>query len=402
MEDISFISNVLLDGRPVDIVVEGGKFSSISPHSGQSASVTAFDATGLAVLPALYNTHTHAAMTLLRGYADDMDLKKWLEEYVWPYEAGLTPDDIGRGSDIAVAEMAGSGTVFFSDMYFEIEKTIRAVERSGMRAAIGITVMENHSKSVEEEKMDFIRHWQDPTGGRIQLVMAPHSIYTVGEAKLRRTAEFARKQGMKLHIHLSETAGEVRDCLREHGTTPVRYLDSIGFLGPDVIAAHCVHVDEGEWEILASRGVTVAHCPCSNMKLGSGRFPYELAIASGCRITLGTDGASSNNNLDLREEMKIAALLAKCISVSPDGTMTNIGNPELLPAGMVFQWATKNGADAFGIDAGVIAEGKVADAILVDLADVRMKPCHNIVSNFVYSADSVCVRKVICNGKIIN
>lgn len=406
MKDVDLISNVLLNGEPVDIYVKNGRFSRICRHSGSSDGGTAacgavLDATGLGILPAMYNTHTHAAMTLLRGYADDMALKKWLEEYIWPYEAGIKADDIARGSGIAIKEMVDSGSVFFSDMYFDIEGTIDAVDRAGMRAAIGITVMENHSKAVEEGKLDFVRHWQDPTGGRIQLVMAPHAIYTVGEEKLRRTAEFARKYGLKLHIHLSETVGEVKDCLREHGSTPVRYLDSIGFLGPDVIAAHCVHVDEEEWGILSERGVTVSHCPCSNMKIGSGRFPYELAIASGCRITLGTDGASSNNNLDLREEMKIAALLAKCVSASADGSILNYGNPELLPAGQILQWATVNGAEAYGIDGGVIAEGKVADAVLADMSDIRMNPCHNIVSNFVYSANSSCVRNVICNGKII-
>jgi len=401
MNKINNISNVLLNGVPVDIAIENGKFGQIRTHVSHDPYDRELDAGGLAILPALYNTHTHAAMTLLRGYADDMALKKWLEEYIWPYEAGITAEDIARGSEIAIKEMVASGSVFFSDMYFDIEGTIDAVDRSGMRAAIGITVMENHSKVVEEGKLDFVRHWQDPTGGRIQLVMAPHAIYTVGKEKLCRTADFARNHGLKLHIHMSETVGEVQGCLREHGTTPVRYLDSIGFLGPDVIAAHCVHVDEEEWDILAKRGVTVSHNPCSNMKIGSGRFPYELAVASGCRITLGTDGASSNNNLDLREEMKIAALLAKCVSASPDGVLTNSGNPELLPAELVLQWATKNGAEAFGIDGGVIAEGKVADAILVDMADIRMTPCHNIVSNFVYSADTACVRNVICDGKII-
>lgn len=183
--------------------------------------------------------------------------------------------------------------------------------------------------------------------------------------------------------------------------TPVRYLDSIGFLGDDVVAAHCVHIDEEEWDILAERGVTVSHCPCSNMKLGSGRFPYELAIRSGARITLGTDGCSSNNNLDMREEMKFASLLAKCVSVSSDGTMSNTGDPTLLPAETVMEWATVNGARAFGIDAGEIAEGKVADCILVDLGAERMNPCHNLVSNWVYSASSDCVRTVICDGKII-
>ena len=170
----------------------------------------------------------------------------------------------------------------------------------------------------------------------------------------------------------------------------MRYLDSIGFLGPDVIAAHCVHVDKEEWDILAERGVTVSHCPCSNMKLGSGRFPYELAIASGVRVTLGTDGSSSNNNLDMREEMKVAALLAKVT-----------GDASLLSANLVLQWATRNGAEAFGYDSGVIAEGKLADAVLVSLDNPKMQPCHNLVSNWVYSADSSCIKHVICNGKVL-
>ena len=383
------LKGVLLDSRQSNILIRDGRFADIDAPAETPADKVV-DASGLAILPALYNTHNHAAMTLMRGYADDMPLEKWLQEYVWPFEDKLTAADIRRGSDIAVSEMLSSGSVFFSDMYFEIDETIKAVEESGMRAAIGITVMENHSKSVEEQKMQYVRDWKDPTGGRIQLVMAPHSVYTVGPDKLKRSAAFARKNGLRLHIHVAETRTEVQNCIRDYGTTPVRYLDSLGFLGPDVIAAHCVHVDAEEWKILAGRGVTVAHCPCSNMKLGSGRFPYELAIESGCRITLGTDGASSNNNLDLREEMKFAALLAKVA-----------GDPSLLPATEVFRWASRNGAEAFGLDAGEIARGKLADAILVDLGRSSMQPCHNLVSNFVYSADSSVIRHVICDGQLV-
>ena len=383
------LKDVLLDGRTRNILIEDRRFKDLdAPADVADASV--LEASGLAALPALYNTHTHAAMTLLRGYADDMPLQTWLQDYIWPYEDGLTREDIRRGSDIAVKEMVQSGSVFFNDMYFDIEETIGVVKRSGMRAAIGITVMESHSKAVAEEKKEFVRHWQDPTGGRIRLVMAPHAIYTVGERKLRECADFARENGMLLHIHLSETAGEVEDCLREHGTTPVRYLDRIGFLGPDVIAAHCVHVDDEEAALLAERGVTVSHCPCSNMKLGSGVFPYARLMKAGCRITLGTDGASSGNNLDLRETMKFAALLAK-----------TGGDPELLPAEEVFRWATQHGAEAFGLDAGVIAEGCLADCLLIDLSDIRMQPCHHLVSNFVYAADSRCIRHVLCDGRVI-
>lgn len=383
------IRNVLLDGRMTSILVKGGTIASIDAPADTAAD-SVYDAAGCAVLPALYNTHNHAAMTLLRGYADDMPLQKWLQEYIWPYEDKLTPDDILRGSEYAVRSMTASGSVFFNDMYFEIDRTIDAVNRSGMRAAIGITVMENHSKARMAWGEEFIRTFKDPTGGRIQLTVAPHAIYTVGAERLVWSSRLARENGLKLHIHLSETRGEVDDCLREHGTTPVRYLDSLGVLGPEVIAAHCVHVDREEWDILAERGVTVSHCPCSNMKLGSGRFPYEDAIASGVRITLGTDGCSSNNNLDLREEMKFAALLAKVT-----------GDPTLLPAEDVLRWATVNGAECFGIDGGTIAPGKVADFILVDMDDPRMQPCHNLVSNWVYAADSSCIKAVFCDGKKI-
>lgn len=398
-----FVSKVKLDGKDTDILIENGLFKAIR-RSGRiqpPAGVPVLDGRGKAVLPALYNTHNHAAMTLLRGYADDMPLGKWLTEYIWPFEDKMTPADIRKGSVIACEEMKRSGSVFFSDMYFEIDKTISVVADSGMRAAIGITVMDNHSKSVEDAKLQFIREWKDPTGGRIQLAMAPHAIYTVNTERLKRSVEFARNAGIKIHMHLAETANEVRDCLKSFGKTPVRYLESIGVLGPDLVLAHCVHVDRAEWDILASHGVTVSHCPSSNMKLGSGRFPYEYAIQSGCRVSLGTDGASSNNNLDLRQEMRSAAMLAKCVSMKEDGSFVNEGNPELLPAEKVFEWATRNGALAFGIDGGEIAEGKVADAILVDLANIRMKPCFNLISNFVYSADSSCIAATICDGKII-
>lgn len=384
------IKNVLHNGQKTDILVRDGRFKDFGAIAEGFEAGTVFDAEGMAILPAFYNAHNHAAMSLLRGYADDMPLQTWLQDHIWPYEANLTAADIRHGSELAVKEMLATGSVFFNDMYFDIEETIDIVDKAGMRAAIGITVMEAHSKAQEEQKWDFARHWQDPTGGRIQICVAPHAIYTVGSEKLKKAAALARECGLKIHIHLSETRKEVDDCLREHGTTPVKYLDSLGVLGPDVVAAHCVHIDKEEWDILAERGVTAVHCPCSNMKLGSGRFPYELAIASGARIALGTDGCSSNNNLDMREEMKFAALLAK---VS--------GDPTLLPAEMVLDWATRGGAEAFGIDGGTIAPGKVADAVLIDLSAPQMQPCHNLVSNWVYAADSSCIRATLCEGRFI-
>jgi 5-methylthioadenosine/S-adenosylhomocysteine deaminase len=384
------IKNVQLDGRITDVLIDGGRFRSLSAPAGTVADRT-LDASGLAILPPFYNTHTHAAMSLLRGYADDMPLQKWLTDYIWPYENKMTRQDIREGSRLAVREMILTGTVFFSDMYFDIEETIEVVREYGLRAAIGVTFVESHSKSQQAEKLAMLRNWSDPTGGLITLTVAPHAIYTVGPDLLVQCAATARELGLKLHIHLSETQQEVDNCKREHGTTPVRYLDKLGVLGPNVIAAHVVHVDEEEAAILAERGVTVSNCPCSNMKLASGIFPYKRLKEAGCRITLGTDGDSSNNNLDMREEMKFASLLAKVSS----------GDPELLPAAEALDMATRQGAEAFGIDAGVIAEGKQADAILVDLGDIRMQPCHNLISNWVYAAGSSCVDTVICNGRIL-
>ena len=387
--DSLLLKNVLLEGRKTNIFVEEGHFKCLDAADGATAS-TEMDCDGLAIVPALYNAHTHAAMSLVRGYADDMPLQEWLTEHIWPFESNLTREDIRRGSELALKEMKGTGSVMFNDMYFEIEQTIAEVEKAGMRALIGITVMDNHSLSQTRQKQQFIREWKDPTGGRIKLAMAPHAIYTVSAERLRKCTEFARENDMKIHIHLAETKKEVQDCLAEHGMTPVRYLDSLGVLGPDVIAAHCVHVEKEEWDILARHGVTAVNCPCSNMKLGSGRFPYEDAISSGTRIALGTDSSSSNNNLDLREEMKFAALLAKVN-----------GDPTLLPAKEVMKWAGADSASALGVDGGEIAEGKVADCILLDLGNIKMTPCHNLESNWVYAADSSCIKAVICNGKII-
>ena len=384
------IKDVRLDDRITDILIADGRFKSLEAPAGTVADKV-IDASGMAILPPFYNTHTHAAMTLLRGYADDMPLHKWLQEYIWPFEDKLTPQDIREGSRLSVREMIKTGTVFFSDMYFDIEETVDVVRESGMRAAIGVTFVESHSKSQQAEKLELLKHWTDPTGGRITLTVAPHAVYTVGPDLLVRCADTARSLGLKLHIHLCETRKEVDDCLAEHGMTPVRYLDSLGFLGPDVIAAHVVHVDPEEAAILAERGVTISHCPCSNLKLASGFFPYKLLKEAGCRITLGTDGASSNNNLDMREEMKFAALVSKACS----------GNPEVMPAAEAMDMACRQGAEAFGINAGVIAEGKLADAILVDLSDVRMQPCHHLLSNWVYAAGSSCIDTVICDGNIL-
>ena len=383
------IKGVLHDGGQCNILVENGRFAAFDAP-GDTPSERCIEASGMAIMPAFYNTHTHAAMALLRGYADDMPLDEWLRDHIWPVEDTFGPDDIERGSRIAVREMVSSGTVFFNDMYFDIERTLKVASEAGIRCAAGVTFVDLHDEGQLRAKREMIASWTPGRYGFGSLTVAPHAIYTAGRELLVAAARLARDNGLTLHIHLAETKKEVDDCIAAHGLTPVRYLDSIGFLGPDVVAAHCVFVDRQEWDILAARGVTVSHCPCSNMKLSSGIFPYEDAIASGVRLTLGTDGAASNNNLDMLEEMKFAALLAKVSA-----------GPRTLPAAEILRWATRNGAEAFSIDAGVIEKGRLADAVLIDLHDPKMEPCHNIVSNWVYSADSRAIAAVLCNGEVV-
>ena len=388
------LKDTMLNGNRTDVLIAGHRFEKIAPGQIADAGTEIVNAAGTAILPPFYNTHTHAAMTLLRGYADDKELFTWLNDHIWPFEAKMTARDIYEGSRLAILEMIRSGTVFFNDMYWQSDETVRAASEMGIRACVGMTVTDFIGEAAIEatfERLATLKpgNWADDAG-LVRLTLAPHAVYTVCEKLWRRCADFARERGLLLHIHLAETRKEIADCVAAHGKTPVRWLDSLGVLGENVIAAHVVHVDDEEISILRERGVVIAHNPCSNMKLASGTFRSQAFSRAGCRVTIGTDGNASNNNLDMREETKFAALLAK---VS--------GDPEALPAEEALAWATRNGAEAFGIDAGVIAEGRLADAVLVDLNNERLVPSHNLISNWVYSADSRCIRDVICNGKFL-
>ena len=383
------IKNILLNGQKTHIRIEGNRFSNIGSNAAEQPADIIIEGEGKAIIPPFYNAHTHAAMSLLRGYADDMPLFEWLHNHIWVAEAKITPEDVYAGSRLAILEMIKSGTIFFSDMYWNIEETIRAAEEMGIRAAIGVTFMDRLGEEKIKQNFQFLRQW-NKSNELIQLTVAPHAIYTANKSLLIQCAEIAQELNIVLHIHLSETAQEVCDCIALHGTTPVRWLDSIRVLSSNVVAAHVVHVDDEEIAILKERGVTVVHNPVSNMKLSSGSFRTKEMLQSGCRIALGTDGCSSNNNLDMRESMKFASLLAKCNY-----------SPETLTVQEVHQWATINGAEAFGLNAGIIAEGKLADALLIDLNNERLVPDYHLLSNWVYAADSRCIDTVICNGRIL-
>ena len=388
---IILLKSVLFKGGKRDILIQGNKFAKIG--EGLSAddypNAEVVDCENFAIVPAFYNGHCHAAMTLLRGYADDMPLMKWLQEYIWPFEAKMQPRDIEIGTRLAILEMIKSGTVFFSDMYWHREQTIKVVEEMGIRATIGVTIAENIDTPERiEENFRFL------SGGhgseRVRIAPMPHAIYTVGEKLFRRCADAARSEGMILHTHLSETQTEVADCLKNYGCTPVELLDRWGVLGSNFVGAHCVHLSDNDMALMAKTSSTAILNLCSNLKLGSGIPQITKMMESGIRLGLGTDGASSNNNLDMHEEMKLASLLAKAD-----------GRAEALTADEAVSMATANAAQAYGFKAGVIAEGYLADALLVDLKNERLVPNHNFISNWVYAADSSSVDSVICNGRFV-
>ena len=375
-----------------DILIVGKVFEKVNrvlePADYEGAEVV--DCSNFAIMPAFYNGHTHAAMSLLRGFADDMELGKWLNEYIWPTEAKLTDDDIRVGSRLAVLEMIKSGTVFFADMYWHREQTMRVVEEMGIRAAIGVTFAEPlMSAEAWANNVDFLKKHTGESD-RVQLVVMPHAIYTVGEEKSAELIELARSENYKIHTHLSETLFEIKTCNEKYGCTPVEFWKRLGGLNSNFSAAHCTHFSASDRKIFAESGATAILNPCSNLKLNSGMPQIAEMLKDGLKLGLGTDGDSSNNNLDMQEEMKTIALLAKYL-----------GTAETLPAEDALDLATCNVANFFGIHAGKIEEGYLADCLLVNLDNERMVPCYNIYSNWVYSANSSAIDSVMCNGKFV-
>ena len=387
------VQNARLEGEVTDLLIEGSRFSRIEPHI-ECPSDETLDATGMAVVPTFTNMHTHASMTLLRGYADDLELHDWLTNYIWPLEAKLNEEDIYHGARLACLEMVKSGTTCFNDMYWHFHGVARAVEESGMRAMLSSVFIDfNDAARARNEQRQAEQLFEDAQGysDRIGFALGPHAIYTVSEESLRWAKEFANAHGLLFHIHLSETEKEVQDCMDLHGVRPVQWMEQLGLLDGSTVAAHVIHVDDAEIDLLALNGVKVVHNPVSNMKLASGSFPYQRMKDAGIHVSLGTDGCSSNNNLCMLEEMKVVALHAKLVH----------NDPTVLPAEEVFAMATTRGAEALGLDCGTVAEGKLADCMLVDLSNPRLAPGYNLIDDLVYSADSSSIDTVICDGKIL-
>jgi 5-methylthioadenosine/S-adenosylhomocysteine deaminase len=394
------IADVRVDSRIADIFVEdNGIIVAIGEgirkeYKGEADLI--IDGDGAIALPGLVNTHTHAAMSLLRGYADDMILKDWLSQKIWPLEAHLTPSDVYWGTRLACLEMIKSGTVAFNDMYFMMEEAARAVGEAGIRATLSYGFIDLFSPEKREAEckatQNLVRHIRSLDNPRIKAAVGPHAIYTVSPEGLRWCAEFAAQEKIGIHIHLSETENEVNDCIARHGNRPAVHLDECGLLTSRTVAAHCCWLDEAECNLLGKRGVSVSHNPSSNMKLATNRaMPYPWLVKAGANVCLGTDGCASNNNLDMVEEAKTAALLQKF----------SWNNPTLLPAHEALAMATANGAKGLGLATGTLVAGVPADIILVTARTACNTPLHNATSNIVYSCNGGAVETTICNGRIL-
>ena len=394
----AIILNPNFDNKKQSLLIKDDSIAEIADEIDESGVGKVIDAEGKTLLPGLINTHTHLSMTLFRGLADDLSLDTWLNDHIWPMEANLNGEYCYIGALLGAVELIKSGTTTFSDMYFYMEDVARAVEDAGIRAVLSYGMIDFGDAERREnelnENLTLFKNCNGMADGRIKVFLGPHSPYTASEELLVRTRELADEYGMGIHIHVSETQKEIDDVSAEKGLRPFEYLEKIGLLGPDVVAAHSVWLSDDEIDIIKKHDVKVSHNPCSNMKLASGIAPVSKLIENGVCVSIGTDGASSNNNLDLIEELKTASLLQKVTTL----------DPKVLSSDEAIEMATIKGAEALGWDSeiGSIEVGKKADIILIDTNAANMTPdSSNITSNIIYSANGSNVDTTICNGKVL-
>jgi 5-methylthioadenosine/S-adenosylhomocysteine deaminase len=351
-----------------------------------------------ALIPGLVNLHTHAAMTLMRGLADDLPLMQWLEKHIWPTEARhVSPQFVRDGTLLACAEMLCGGITTFNDMYFFPEEAARAALESGMRAAIGIIAIE-FPTAYASDPDDYIQKGLAARDAlkeesRLSFCMAPHAPYTVSDRTFERMLVLAEELDLPIHLHVHETQVEIEGSLAAHGKRPLARLQALGLLGPRLIAVHSVHLDDAEIAAMARANVSIAHCPSSNLKLASGFAPVATLLEHGVNIGLGTDGAASNNRLDMFQEMRLAALLAKGVS----------GRAEAMPAARALTAATLGGARALGLDQriGSLLPGKQADLCAVRLDGPGLVPCYDPISHLTYAAGRENVTHVWVDGRLL-
>jgi 5-methylthioadenosine/S-adenosylhomocysteine deaminase len=383
------------------VAVRDGKVIAVGPVADICRRYSAgrtIGGKGKVAFPGLVNTHTHAPMVYFRGLKDDLPLKVWLEEHIWPAEnRWLSPQFVGDATQLACLEMLRGGITLYNDMYFFGEVIAGATKKIGMRAVVGAGLLDFPSKTagtVDEyfaNAENFIGSW---TGDDLIVpAIAPHSPYACGPETMKRAKGVSERYRVPLHLHLSETPWEVEEIRKRFGKTPVAHLDNIGVLDASVIAAHCVHVNDEEIGILANRKVGVAHCIESNLKLASGIAPVVKMVEAGVKVSFGTDGAASNNDLDMLSEMSTAAKVHKAAS----------GDPTALNAKLVLLMATRWGAETLGLGnvTGSIEAGKAADIVIADLNSPHLVPVYDVYSHIVYSMKSSDIETVLVNGRVV-
>jgi 5-methylthioadenosine/S-adenosylhomocysteine deaminase len=355
------------------------------------------DGQGKVALPGLINAHGHLAMTLLRGYADDLPLEKWWADCVYPIESKFTRREVFCGSLLAMAEMIESGTTCFADFYYYSDEVGRAAQEIGIRGTLGCAVLDlptfEFKNTAEALGIAQLVIKKFKNNSLLAVFLAPHMFQTTGLITYKKSKELAKEYDLVLSTHTAETKQEIDYCLKKYGRRPIEILDKGGILDKNTLLAHCCWLTKREIKILAKSGASVVHCPVSNMKLASGIMPLKELLAAGVNVSLGTDSACSNNNLDMFEEIKTAALLHKVRQL----------DPTVADAQTILDMATINGAQALGLrdKIGSLEPGKKADVILVDFEKPHLIPCHNIVSHLVYSTKGSDVETVIINGKIV-
>jgi 5-methylthioadenosine/S-adenosylhomocysteine deaminase len=381
------------------IAISEGRIAALASRYDAEQQIQAreyIELSGHVLMPGLVNAHTHAAMALFRGLADDMPLMTWLNEHVWPAEARWVHEEfVADGSRLAIAEMLRSGTTCFNDMYFFPDVTARVAAQAGIRAMVGLIVIDFPSAWAADTDAYFDKaiavHDRFRGDPLVHTAFAPHAPYSVGDGPLRRALTLANELDLPIHTHLHETLAEVQGGIEQHGCRPIERLRRLDMIGPALVAVHMTQLEEDEIGLAAASGIQVVHCPQSNLKLASGHCPVARLLDAGVNVALGTDGAASNNDLDMFAEMQTAALLAKGIS----------GNACALPAEAALRMATLGGARALGLDAltGSLLPGKSADMIAVDLARPETQPLYHPASQLVYAAGREQVRHAWVAGR---
>lgn len=383
--------NLILES--VDIHIVNNRISYIGSEKDGFTADKIIDGKGKIAIPGLINAHTHLGMSLMRNYADDLDLMTWLQDEIWPFEAKLGREDIYYASKLSMIELIKSGCTAFVDMYFEMDRVADAALEIGIRGVVTPGYIE------DDKSEDRIRNYRNifekynDKDGLIKVMIAPHSPYTVGKKHLLKLIKLAKELNIGIHIHLSETKIEVENAMRDFGKSPIAYVEELGLFEVPTIAAHCVHVDENDMRILAENNVFVVHNPSSNLKLASGFAKVDKMMELGVKVALGTDGASSNNNLNMMEEMHMASLLGKAVS----------NDPKALDAYQTLEMATVNGAKSIGMgdELGSLENGKLADIAILDMNKTHLVPANNKISMIVYAAQASDVDTVIINGRVV-